>query len=303
MVGEPRIKITDLLQWYTDIPPKHRSDIEAGAIISIGVIRHYLGPNWLNSKVLPKRSTSRFMAIDDNIKDVGERQIQYYKLIDLAESLYNLQYVDNFDECVARLKTGDPESYIAELNLGMLLYINKHTFKFMERQQKKKCDYDVEVKIGSWTVCIEAKCKIESTKPSETSVLSALSYGRRQLPKDNPGILFVKIPPSWTKKFLLDQWLQEISLKYLRFGTEKIVAIIYYVAPYAYNDKTLIQAHEIRQIFNPNNRFDRTIRWNLLNRHSPPIDSSNAMPRHWLRLANFPKGLKAYDDPRIGMIS
>jgi hypothetical protein len=55
MVGALRLKITHLLQWYMDIPPEHRNDIESGIIISKGVIDHFLGDGWLRSKISPKR--------------------------------------------------------------------------------------------------------------------------------------------------------------------------------------------------------------------------------------------------------
>jgi hypothetical protein len=53
------------------------------------------------------------------------------RIIDLAEVIYNLQHVPNFDSCIARMCDGDIEGTAAELDLGRKLYLNQIPFQYV----------------------------------------------------------------------------------------------------------------------------------------------------------------------------
>jgi len=85
------------------------------------------------------------------------REIQYFRTIHLGELLFNLQNIEGFDSCVARLKSGDVEATLAELDVARMLYINDQRFWFVERQNKAGSDFDFRVIFpGGQVACIEA---------------------------------------------------------------------------------------------------------------------------------------------------
>jgi hypothetical protein len=45
--------------------------------------------------------------------------------------------------------------------------------------------------------CADTKCKFESTEVRAESIRDSLEHARSQLPKDRPGIIFVKMPGHW----------------------------------------------------------------------------------------------------------
>jgi hypothetical protein len=132
------------------------------------------------------------------------RETKTLRIFDLAEILLNLQMVEGFDGCVARLRRADAqqvESTFAELQVGKLLYVHDVDFEFVVRTDEKGADYDYDIDFhGGWRACAEAKCKLESTEINPRSVRATLNEARKQLPKDRPGIIFVKIPQHWFER-------------------------------------------------------------------------------------------------------
>jgi hypothetical protein len=307
MFKKDRISVETLIEWHSRIiaSDNQTDPHKLGFRISIAVICYYLGQSWLNkhtgSVIIGKRSRF-YSVIEENDTNKSQSRIQTYKLIDLGELLFNLQHIDGFDDCIARMaRSNSPESELAELDAARMLFINKHGFRFVVRKQKKKEDYDFELELDDLSVCIEAKCKVDTTDPSQETVLNVVKSAREQLPADKPGIIFVKIPQSWKNKYLWQQFLLCTIIEYFnREKIKKIVSVIYYVAPYSYKEGTIIQGHDASEIYNPHNRFDASKKWRLLGRHKPLPGALDAMPAFWLRLNRFPNGLKNYEDPNIG---
>jgi hypothetical protein len=54
-----------------------------------------------------------------------------YRIMDLAEILFNLQYVQGFDECISRMREGDIDGTHAELDLGRMLFLNRIRFRYI----------------------------------------------------------------------------------------------------------------------------------------------------------------------------
>ena len=90
--------------------------------------------------------------------------------------------------------------------------------------------------------------------------MNELKGSRNQLPNDKPGMFFIKVPQHWMQRYLYDQFLVETAKEFLR-STRRIVAIKYYIAPYAVQGDKLAQGHYFKEVSNPNNRFDRNRTW------------------------------------------
>jgi hypothetical protein len=92
-----------------------------------------------------------------------DHQIQLFKAVDLAELLFNLQHVTNFNYCVDRLRHGDIGSALAELDIARMLYINCIKFWFVAPVGQTGWDYDLEVVYPSGIIaCLEVKCNLEA---------------------------------------------------------------------------------------------------------------------------------------------
>src|SRR6266446_2875642 len=121
-----------------------------------------------------------------------------YRIMDLAELLYNLQNVRGFDECIARMRDGDIEGTHAELDFGRMLYLQQIPFRYVVPSGRKGSDYDIEIIYwNGLVVCGDAKCKVEATEFSAKTIDNTLEKAQRQLPDNRPGIVFVKVPPKW----------------------------------------------------------------------------------------------------------
>ena len=112
---------------------------------------------------MPETAKPNFLRIDEF--DQTRLDLTALRVIDLAEVLYNLQYVPGFDDCIAKMRNGDIEGTYAELDLGRMLYLNQVQFRYVVPQKVKGADYDVEVEYPDGVIaCAEAKCSIESTE-------------------------------------------------------------------------------------------------------------------------------------------
>ena len=275
--------LLDTLQKFP--PDVFFNDSRRSFFLAIAVIKYFFGDQWLDRHIAPGESKrSGFLRV---IEGRGpETQISSFRIVDLAELLFNLQKIEGFDRCIEQMKHGDLEGTYAELDLGRMLHIAGHTFRFIKPKQMKREDYDVEIILPDGTIlCADAKCKIETTDFSKETVINALDKARKQLP-DRPGIIFVKVPSHWIEEQDAGQELNDIALDFLR-GTGRIVSVKYYISRLIYRKGTLIHDHAFREISNPNNRFDNDRDWDILIEPAPR-GSWNGMPTHWRRLLFFP---------------
>jgi hypothetical protein len=83
--------------------------------------------------------------------------------------------------------------------------------------------------------CGDAKCKIESTIFSSITISNSLDKVLEQLPRDRPGIAFIKMPPKWLKEVGFERITTEVANDFLR-QTRRIVSVKYYVSTVTYTD-------------------------------------------------------------------
>jgi hypothetical protein len=179
------------------------------------------------------------------------------------------------------------EPTFAELDFGRMLYIGNVDFCYVEPQQKKGLDYDIEITLSDGiAVCADAKCKVETTAFSVDSVRRSPEKARKQFPKDRPSIIFMKVPQRWFEEPNHGISLNTIAEAFLR-GTGRIVSVKFYVSYINYRDKKLRNDHAFKEIPNPNNRFDPSRDWNMF--AEPPAKVGwNGMPPRWKRLLFIP---------------
>jgi len=286
-----RITWNNLLSTAAGFPPEITERQPAiDFTISLAIVKHFLGVDWLERHTSPFDSRPGYFRLDIE----GEEQLAHkggFKLVDLGELLFNLQHIQGFDSCLDRMRKGNLEPTLCELDIARMIYINDWPFQFVEPQNVKGSDYDFEIEFGQLMVCADAKCKIESTTLGEQTVTNALSKARRQLPEDRPGVVFIKFPGEWMNIDGFKDTLLRAGNAFFN-STTRVVSLIYYSSPINFRDGNMTHGHQFMEVHNANNKFGKRD-WRLLNRWRPPPHSANAMPPKYRRLVNFPHGFNS----------
>ena len=286
-----RLNLDNLRNAVSTFPDEIRDDDGRRTLgLANSVIAHFLGRDWLETHVLHTAPRPGFLRMDFSSGD-RRREATVFRVIELAESLYNLQNIDGFDACISQMKGGGEkiQSTCAELDFGRFLCIHDVEFRFVIPQMAKGSDYDVELCYpDGLAVPADAKCKFETTKINPKSIVNSLEIGRKKLPADRPGIIFVKVPQRWIVDVENAAAMVEAGRKFLR-NTDRIVAVTFYVSHLETRDNVVMHRHALRELTNETSRFHQGRNWELFtNYYVPP--SWNGMPPKWQRLFFFPKG-------------
>lgn len=245
------------------------SDMKRGVrtlTVSFALITHFLGEDWTKENVVAiekGRIVKRgFFALDVSDTSTSEsRERGAHRAYHLAELLLNLQIIDGFEDRVADLLTGDSkkmEATFAELQVAAILLQHRLFFRFVPKGIGKvrgeSYDFDV-FKDGGVQIRVEAKCKLESTDVRADSILTSLHAARKQVPKDEPAAIFVKIPQSWVeagKLVRLD--LEAIAYDFLR-QTTRVISVVFYTPFVTVSHGRLGERHICHEVENVNSRF------------------------------------------------
>lgn len=262
--------------------------------LSLAIVRHFLGARWADDHIQDNGQPGYLRL---NWNDRKQIQEQSFRIVDLAEILFNLQHVYGFDDCIKRMQEGDIEGTYAELDLGRMRYLSLMTFRFVIPSGRKGDDFDIEIILANdLVVSADAKCKVETTKYSDNTVLHSLQHARGQFPKDRPSIIFVKVPPRWLlASDDVKPKLTNIANRFLR-GTGRIVSVKFYSSFIYWADGAVTHTQAFHEINNPFNRFDPSRNWDMFTERdgeaSPnAIGEFSDVPKSWRRLLYYPEGL------------
>jgi hypothetical protein len=225
-----------LLKTVGNFPTKLRNDDSKRSFwLSVAVIKYFFGEEWIEEHLSPQRATDGFLRVVPG--EAADTQISAFKIVDFAELLYNLQHIPGFYVCIDRIRRGTLEPTYAELDFGRMLYCGGVEFRFVEPQQQKGLDYDIEIRLPDGVlVSADAKCKVDSTDFSVDTVRRSLEKARTQFPRDRPSIIFLKVPDRWIEQPLFGASLNEIAVQFLR-GTGRIVSVKFYFSRSIYRNK------------------------------------------------------------------
>jgi hypothetical protein len=271
--------------------------------LATSVIQHFLGKEWVKANVLQDASHSRpdgFFRLDFSSPE--KREARTARLLDFAEMLFNLQHIPGFDHRVEQMRTGDPQSALAEFDFGRFLYIHDVDFRYVSPSGQRGRDYDCEVTYRDGRVaCADAKCRLEDSEVRPEAIRSALEKARRKnLPKDRPGIVFVKVPQHWLQFRDVRFGLVEVARDCLR-QTERVVLVALYCAVHfpSEDKQIMVFRHLQEEVENPKHRFDTTKSWGLFKGFQVPHEW-NGMPPKWHRIFSFGSDHPAYGTgPRV----
>lgn len=206
--------------------------------------------------------------------------------MNLAETLFNLQHIDGFDERCDLLRAGQVESTIAEIDFGRFLYMHDVNFSFVTPSGQRGSDFDYLITYADGTTaCADAKCRMEDSAIDHKMIRHSLETARKNnLPKDKPGIVFVKVPQTWLNSAETRTGVAKAAEEWLR-GTERIVLVVLYCfVEFFHNELQMtVHRHLKDEIQSEWHRFERTRDWRLFEEYLVPKEWAG-MPPKWHRI-------------------
>jgi hypothetical protein len=282
-----RIRLNHLQKAFHELsadPLLHGQD--KSFALGCGILRRFLDEQWIDRHFLPSGKNG-FLTLNESSPE--SREMSAFRLIDLSEVIYNLQDVAGFDDCIRKMRAGDIEGTYAELDFGRMLHLNNVPFRFVVPQGVKRLDYDIEILYpNGLVVCADAKCKVETTEFSENGVRNVLNDARKQLPKERPSIVFVKVPPRWIECQTIVASTIQVARRFLG-GVKRIVSVKFYSSPLMLKDGMMMHQHAYKEVSNPKTDFGDEINWDIFKKFQLPPEH-NGMPPHWQRILFFPDG-------------
>jgi hypothetical protein len=154
-MGEgPIIRPADLLATWHNLPRHLQNDTNIATL----VIKAFLELPWIDKHLDSNTSTPGLLTIRGT---EIEQNLARIRIVDLAESLFNLCRIRGFADCIARMKTAsNPEPSLAELHIGKMLYANDWQFRFIVPRGGRGDNYDLQIMYCYQFVCGDAKCMI-----------------------------------------------------------------------------------------------------------------------------------------------
>ncbi len=201
--------------------------------LATATLRHYLGDEWTNQnasaffepKVLKGNGKGRnFLRTGDPIAENHFRH--QLRVMQLAELMFNLQGVDGIEERIEKIKQGALESFYGELECAAQIKKANLPFRFVIPSGNRGKDYDIEIMLSSGG---KLNCEMEVTTEEkdlrQSTILNKLKGAKKQLPKEQPGMIFLKIPESWPKQSDAQTILNESLNKFLG-DTNRVIAVV-----------------------------------------------------------------------------
>ena len=141
------ISFPDLMETARSFPQEVRGDKDRLTFtLAVSVIRHFFGQQWCEDHVIQDAAHSRpagFLRLDFARGFEGERKAS--RVLDFAETLFNLQRIEGFDDRVDQMRSGQVEATFAEFDFARFLYLHDIAFKFVTPTGVKGKDYDFAI--------------------------------------------------------------------------------------------------------------------------------------------------------------
>ncbi len=293
-----RITLADLQAKAASFPLQVRQNPDWTTFnkLARSIIGHFLGEEWVRANIPQEDASSTnpvgFFQMDFSSLEKAEAKTA--RIFLLAETLFNLQQVVGFDDRTNQMRTGDAEAAYAEFDFGRMLYIHDVDFRFVIPSGQRGRDYDCAVRYADGrTACADAKCKIENSEIRPDAIRHALKTARKKnLPRDEPGIVFVKVPQTWLQFSDERHRLVDVAADFLRQTERAVLVVLYCSVQFPVKGQQLIAMRHLQdEVENPKHRFDMTKSWRLFKGLKVPA-GWNGMPPKWQRI--FSRGS---DDP------
>jgi hypothetical protein len=244
------------------------------------VLGHFFGDRWVEQHLFGEG----FLRPPSKEIDREKQQRVGLTGYQLAEALFNLQDIEGFEGVYSRIAGGELEPCVGELEAAGFLERRGEQLRFVTPRGSLGDDYDIEIKRKSDTVCCEVKIKLEAEALTEKGSFNSLEHARKQLPKDKPGLIFLRVIGNTTNAELqLKAQLVQGAVQRLFGQTQRIVGVILLTRMYELSEENQTMWDLWRTIPNPRSKYATSLLDNFSNKHRD-LDLD---PPHWTYLAKY----------------
>jgi len=197
--------------------------------LSIMISTLMLGKDWVDQNITTNlfsgdKTPKRIDYLRPRPETERERYEHQSRMSLFADSLFLLQNCEGFDLKIEELQRVSPENpevwfedIFVELQIASMLVRNGHEVKFQSRSGIKSQDFDIEIKVGdNKSIFAEIECKREKTLVKTNSLRRTLYKAEKQLPTNNPSVVFVRIPTDWVEYENLAQEVDRVLRNFFR---------------------------------------------------------------------------------------
>ncbi|SRR6266849_7759205 len=112
-----RMSFEQLQRGFDSLPPVVRENGQTESLaLASGVLRAFMNADWVEQQVISGGRKKGFLSIDES--DPYRREMSFFRVMDLAEVIYNLQFVPGFDECITPCATEILKEHMLSSILG-----------------------------------------------------------------------------------------------------------------------------------------------------------------------------------------
>lgn len=152
------------------------------------VILHTLGSGWIKKHINDRYFSGKGIVEQFQKQDAFTR---------LAETILNLRRVPGAKERIASLRGKGLHNIMSELQAAAILFRNRIEFQFVKPLGKSGQDYDIQIAADGLEIACEVTEKLPQTRFSNSTITGTLRKKNRQVPRDNPYVVMLRLPREW----------------------------------------------------------------------------------------------------------
>lgn len=131
--------------------------------LAVRVLNSTFGNGWVDQHVLASDDQSPFFR---NVEAAaGDEALHRARVVDLAETIINLQKVPGLIDVLRKMKQGHIEDRFAELEVAKMLVLAGSQVNFVAPGAPRGGSYDLEIATPAGKVCADVKCRVERNLP------------------------------------------------------------------------------------------------------------------------------------------
>jgi hypothetical protein len=139
------------------------------------------------------------------------RLLSAHRVHELARRLYQLQSFAWFDQVVGNVRTRNLSGAGFELDVLLVLHLLVGKVTPNSGIGRKGQDYDIQLRVRGLEIPTEVKAKDDDTEFSSKTIINTIKNAASQLPKEEKGIVFLRIPSSWVGPELEDKYADALA--------------------------------------------------------------------------------------------
>ncbi|MGB3762209.1 MAG: hypothetical protein WA966_03230 [Ornithinimicrobium sp.] len=195
--------------------------------VCVEVLTSFMGAAWVEDRIANFETCDLSKDYLDLGSHVSQVALRRYRVRELARRLYEFQSFEWFPTVVKGLGTRDIGPVAFELDALSLLMVASPVVGTRAEVSEKGKDFDGFALMRDVMVPVEVKAKSDMTPWTPNTVRNTVKGAARQLPKNEVGLLFVRIPYAWVGLQLEEEFseaLMEGTRQTTRLGA--IIAVI-----------------------------------------------------------------------------